>query len=585
MKVLKNKINKFLQLFKHQNFSLGYSSLIGASCINFILGAIYSLCTLSVYEISYIKGRGGKIDIESLTFYFPIEYFFQCISAIISGIIYKTVGLHKTNLIGVSFLSAGYFLMYLSRSLTADLFSMMFCGVGTGIIYYPSTANIFEWFKDNNGLISGIMETMISLGSFFFASLGEYAINPDKKNSRDFDSLYDFEIAIRIKKFLLILQLSVIISFIISYFMMYEKKLIIKEPESTVNSQLISLEKKLVKKSKNNLEEPNIQENKIDKQIENNNPSLNINDNNNIPNKINNNLMKEEINKKNKDNISNKEPKLELEKNEKLDSKNEPNNLNNKTLVDEPFEKKTNFTEMIELPKDEVLQVKKKDMNNNKCFNNIKILKNCMNFCNLLKLSLQSKRLIIFIFVSILQSPVSNMAFTLYREIGEHKKIDIKYLQLIGSLYFIFECSSSFIFGMISDYLKLKYLFIIMNSILVLIGFIYCLSINNGLAFFLVQSIISFMAGGYYPIKDCYLIRVFGENMYVELSGLVSFFISIFVSILTPLSYCVISEINNKNLAYWILFVSYGLLNLLGLIMSFSLNETKANISNIQKEV
>ena len=60
--------------------------------------------------------------------------------------------------------------------------------------------------------------------------------------------------------------------------------------------------------------------------------------------------------------------------------------------------------------------------------------------------ALKSNRLILFCIIVILQAPVSNMAFTLYREIGEYEKIDVRYLQLVGSLYFIFECLSSFVF-------------------------------------------------------------------------------------------------------------------------------------------
>ena len=36
----------------------------------------------------------------------------------------------------------------------------------------------------------------------------------------------------------------------------------------------------------------------------------------------------------------------------------------------------------------------------------------------------------LFSAIVILQAPVSNMAFTLYREIGEYKKIDVKYQQM-----------------------------------------------------------------------------------------------------------------------------------------------------------
>ena len=39
--------------------------------------------------------------------------------------------------------------------------------IGTRINFYPSTTNAYEWFKHNTGAIVGIIETMISFGSFF----------------------------------------------------------------------------------------------------------------------------------------------------------------------------------------------------------------------------------------------------------------------------------------------------------------------------------------------------------------------------------------------------------------------------------
>ena len=56
-----------------------------------------------------------------------------------------------------------------------------------------------------------------------------------------------------------------------------------------------------------------------------------------------------------------------------------------------------------------------------------------INLLSILKFSLKSKRLIFFGAIVLLQAPVPNMAFTLYREIGKYNKINIKYLQLVGS--------------------------------------------------------------------------------------------------------------------------------------------------------
>ena len=158
-----NKIRTFISRFKNKDFRKGVSTLAGACLLNFFAGAIYSLCTLSVYEISYIKAKGGSINIDHLSFYYPIEIIFQCFSSIASGIIYKEMGLHVTNLIGVTIICLGYFTMYISSSFLLDLLSMILGGIGTGIILYPSTTNAYKWFMEHNGIIVGVMETMISL--------------------------------------------------------------------------------------------------------------------------------------------------------------------------------------------------------------------------------------------------------------------------------------------------------------------------------------------------------------------------------------------------------------------------------------
>ena len=102
---LKQCINRII---KNKNLLKGISTLIGTGILNFIMGAVYSLSTLAVYEISYIKGRGGLIDIFHLTFYWPVEMIFQCISSFFSGSVYKKIGLHLTDLIGGIILLLGY---------------------------------------------------------------------------------------------------------------------------------------------------------------------------------------------------------------------------------------------------------------------------------------------------------------------------------------------------------------------------------------------------------------------------------------------------------------------------------------------
>ena len=518
--------NKINNKNEETNFAKGIPTLIGAALINFLVGAIYSLCTLSVYEISYIKGIGGSISIEHLTFYYPIEVFFQCISAFMSGIIYKQIGLHRTNFIGVSILSLGYFLMYLSTNLFMDMSAMILGGIGTGIILYPSTTNSYEWFKEHNGIIVGIMETMISLGSFFFAFLGEKIINSKEIPSNDEDNLYDISIGKRIKKYLIVQITSLVSVFFLSLILMHEK---VKNDENDLsyNSNEIKITNSDIKYTDHEKEG-----------------------------------LKLEIEKKEKNH------NIDIKDNIDIHSKRIYDEATPIKVVDSPERlikyilNKTNFGHKINN------ENKHKD-------NQIKIK---------LISALKSNRLILLSIIVIMQAPVSNMAFTLYREIGEYKKIDVKYLQLVGSLYFIFECLSSFVFGILCDYIKLKYLLLFINIVGTFVGFTYCFTFQNGLIFFLVQNFLSFSAGGYYPVKDCFLMQVFGKDIYIELSGFVSFFVALTVNVITPITFLIISNFEHKERAYWLLFLSFGSLNLIGTILNCFLDESPIDLDKLVKE-
>ena len=557
---LKQYINRIV---KDKNLLKGISTLIGTGILNFIMGAVYSLSTLAVYELSYIKGKGGSVDIYLLTFYLPVEMIFQCITSFFSGTLYKKIGLHLTDFFGGIILLLGYIIMYFSVNFFLDIISVILSGIGTGIILYPSTANAIEWFKNGNGLIVGIMESMISLGSFFYCFLGEKIINEKSVESNDVDNLYDFEIGQKFKDFMLILIICVILSFLLSFFLMKEKKKFDKEnyydfqKENNSNNNLNA-----------NQQNPNIKEG--------------INDNNN--DKKNNNFKKDliEENKENKDvndsidtNDGKEENNNKIE--ELIDPNENKNNNINKKNEEETVKQNLQQIQHQEIP---VTNNELKNENNNKNSqsNKNKETQKQLKLKQAIKLAIKSRRLILFIIIIILQMPVGQMAFSLYREIGEYKKIDIKYLQLIGSFSFIFECLSSLVFGLLCDYVTIKTLLFYINGIGTFFGFIYCFSFKNSFTFFLVQILLSFSSGGYYPIKDFFLLKVFPQDIYIELNSYVSLIAAISVNIYNFLSYFILSLFDNKDNGFWILFISFGFLSLIGFILNCFTNEKEINL-------
>ena len=563
---LKQCINRII---KDKNLLKGISTLIGTGILNFIMGAVYSLSTLAVYELSYIKGKGGSVDIYLLTFYLPVEMIFQCITSFFSGTLYKKIGLHLTDFFGGIILLLGYIIMYFSVNFFLDIISVILSGIGTGIILYPSTANAIEWFKNGNGLIVGIMESMISLGSFFYCFLGEKIINEKSVESNDIDNLYDFEIGQKFKDFMLILIICVILSFLLSFFLMKEKKKFDKENYYDFQKE---------NNSNNNLNvnqhNPNIKED--------------INDNNN--DKKNSNFKKDliEENKENNDvndsidtNNGKEENNNKIE--ELIDPNENKNNNINKKNEEETVKQNLQQIQHQQIP---VTNNELKNENNNKNSqsNKNKETQKQLKLKQAIKLAIKSRRLILFIIIIILQMPVGQMAFSLYREIGEYKKIDIKYLQLIGSFSFIFECLSSLVFGLLCDYVTIKTLLFYINGIGTFFGFIYCFSFKNSFAFFLVQILLSFSSGGYYPIKDFFLLKVFPQDIYIELNSYVSLIAAISVNIYNFLSYFILSLFDNKDNGFWILFISFGFLSLIGFILNCYTNEKEINLQERLKK-
>jgi hypothetical protein len=286
---------------------------------------------------------------------------------------------------------------------------------------FPATTNACKYFMNHIGLINGIIETVISLGSTFFAFIGEKVINPDKIPSREDDFFYDNEIAKKMKTFLLIQMGCVAGVFIIGLFL-------------------------------------------------------------------------------------------------------------NKKYVEE----------------DEVKSEQDKNLtasNNNDILNYI-------------------------YFYSI------NMVFSMYRGIGESKKINQTVLQLIGTLNFITEVIFSFVYGILCDYVNFKILLFSMNIIGTVVGFIYCLSFGHTFFFTFLTLLVTVQGSAYYSLKDYHLMKVFGTDIYIDISGFVCLFTGILVIILTFVTYWVEQVLEEKDKAYWIMFCIFGGINGIGLVLGFFEKDT-----------
>ena len=63
--------------------------------------------------------------------------------------------------------------------------------------------------------------------------------------------------------------------------------------------------------------------------------------------------------------------------------------------------------------------------------------------------------------------------------------------------------------------------------------------------------------------------KVFGTEIYVDISGFICLFTGIVVIILTFITYYVEEMVENKDTAYWIMFSIFGGINGIGVILGF----------------
>jgi hypothetical protein len=346
---------------------------------------------------------------------------------------------------------------------------------------------------------------------------------------------------------------------------MSEKKRSDKEEYYTFQKEINNINKNEQEKTKENENnDKDINKQKIQKDLIDENKSNNENkeskDDNNINNK------KEEL-------IDNQ---LNEEINPKIQNNNNNANKNDETVINK-LQKNQHEEIPVQENNDNSYDNTNIDSKKSKENNNQKVIR------KLIKLSIKSKRLILFVIIVVLQIPIGSMAFALYREIGEYKKIDIKYLQLVGSFTFILECLSSFVFGVLCDYITIKNLLFFINGVGTVFGFLYCFTFKNGFIFFLVQILLSFSSGGYYPVKDFFLLKVFPKEIYIELNSYVSLLVATSINIWTSVSYFVLSLIENKDTGFWILFTSFGILSLIGFILNFFTNEEEINLRERMK--
>ena len=184
-----------------------------------------------------------------------------------------------------------------------------------------------------------------------------------------------------------------------------------------------------------------------------------------------------------------------------------------------------------------------------------------------IKMVLKSWKFWRYDIICITSSLISNIIFSMYRSLGETYQIDQNALQLLGILNSVIGFIFSFIIGVLCDYVNFKVLLFINNMLGAIVGILYYHSFQDTLSFCILTLIISIQSSGYFCINEYHLIKTFGLDILVDLSGVISLTTGICIILLTIFTYLIEISIAEKDLVYLIIYPVFGLINFIGVVL------------------
>lgn len=135
------------------------------------------------------------------------------------------------------FMTSGYAILYNTTKFIIFCIGISIFSIGRGLIIVPAFKNLWLYFPDKKGLISGLVYSSGSASDLIFTSLAFYIINPNYVSINK-DGKYPYEVAENVKKLILIIAIICGCFSFSSVFLMhaYEDK-----KKDNKNSKLLNL--------------------------------------------------------------------------------------------------------------------------------------------------------------------------------------------------------------------------------------------------------------------------------------------------------------------------------------------------------
>ena len=304
MDIIQKKLDE--EAFLKKKGFYGKLSILSVLSQHIAIGSILPLAQTSMYFISYLSYNNKNITPSDIYFFLPILTFGGAIFGFIGGILNNKYGPKLTILFGNTiFMINGIFLYSIEKLFWCYIIFFIY-GAVMGIAIKIANVNMVKYYFDKKGLVMGLTSSINSLLSSGIITFAEkVVINPNSYTLHG-EKFYPKEIGANYKKFALwsvvICGISTVITLLLlqpfpKFLDKHHLQKKNEEVEEKENLLPLNENEKIIEELSHSFVDEythpklvfEIEENKVDKDIENNN-----NENNN--NEINNNENDEKIN-------------------------------------------------------------------------------------------------------------------------------------------------------------------------------------------------------------------------------------------------------------------------------------------------
>ncbi|CRG99475.1 monocarboxylate transporter, putative [Plasmodium relictum] len=174
-----------------------YIVLFGAFLYNLNIGVVNSYGNLNIYLTSYLRYKGNYVTYKDVSIIYELCIITLGVSMLIGNHVQKKLGVRATILLCSfnTFLAFYLSSIYVHSYFLLCLFMGIMHGIGYGISFTIPLSCTYKYFKNNRGLISGIVISAISLCPFLYCPLQTLLINknnvlPSMEANSDSKELY-----------------------------------------------------------------------------------------------------------------------------------------------------------------------------------------------------------------------------------------------------------------------------------------------------------------------------------------------------------------------------------------------------------